>query len=116
MKHSFALAIVLAVASLGVFAGCGGEDGSSREEFSEGLESIDQRGGERWSLLAQRAEDLKPDQPIPADVKQPISELVDFQRHAVAELEEQPSRGCGGGGRDRGKRGGQGSRPSQITW
>jgi hypothetical protein len=88
MKQSFALAIVLAVASLGVVAGCGGEDESSREEFSERLQSIDQRGGERWSLLAQRAEDLKPDQPIPADVKQPISELVDFQRQAVAELEE----------------------------
>lgn len=88
MKHSFALAIVLAVASLGVVAGCGGKDRSSREELSERLQSIAQRGGERWSLLAQRAENLKPDQPLPADVKQPISELLDFQRQAVAELEE----------------------------
>jgi hypothetical protein len=88
MKHLFALAIVLAAASLGVVAGCGGEEGLSREEFSERLQSIGQRGGERWGRLAQRAEDLKPDQPLPIDVKQPMRELVEFQREATAELEE----------------------------
>jgi hypothetical protein len=88
MKHLFALAIVLAAASLGVVAGCGGEEGLSREEFSERLQSIDQRGGERWGRLAQRAEDLKPDQPLPIEVKQPMRELVEFQQQAIAELEE----------------------------
>jgi hypothetical protein len=88
MKHPFALVIVLAAASLGVVAGCGGDEGLSREEFSERLQSIDQRGGERWGRLAQRAEDLKPHQPLPIDVKQPIRELVEFQRQAIAELEE----------------------------
>jgi hypothetical protein len=88
MKHPFALVIVLAAASLGVVAGCGGDEGLSREEFSERLQSIDQRGGERWGRLAQRAADLKPDQPLPADVTQPMRELVEFQRQATAELAE----------------------------
>lgn len=81
-------AIVLAAASLGVAAGCGGDERLSRGEFSDHLQSIGQRGSERWGRVAQRAKDLKPGQPVPADVKQPMSELVDFQRQAVAELEE----------------------------
>jgi hypothetical protein len=88
MKRLHILAIVLVAASLGVVAGCGGEERFSREEFSEHLQSIDQRGGERWGRLAQRAADLKPDQPIPADVEQPMRELVEFQRQAADELEE----------------------------
>jgi hypothetical protein len=86
MERLLILAIVLLAASLGVVAGCGGEERLSREEFSERLQSIDQRGGERWGRLAQRAADLKPDQPIPADVEQPMRELVEFQRQAAAEL------------------------------
>jgi mannitol-1-phosphate/altronate dehydrogenase len=81
-------AIVLAAASLGVVAGCGGEERLSREEFSDRLQSIDQRGSERWGRVAQRANDLKPDQPISADLKQPMRELVEFQRQAADELEE----------------------------
>ncbi len=81
-------AIVLAAASLGVVAGCGGDERLSREEFSERLQSIDRRGSERWGRVAQRAKDLKPDQPISADLKQPMRELVEFQRQAADELEE----------------------------
>lgn len=81
-------AIVLAAASLGVVAGCGGEERLSREEFSERLQSIDRRGSERWGRVAQRANDLKPDQPLPADLKQPMRELVEFQRQTADELEE----------------------------
>jgi hypothetical protein len=87
MKHLFALAIVLAAASLGVVAGCGGEEGLSREEFSERLQSIDQRGGERWGRLAQRAEDLKPDQPLPIEVKQAIAELEELNAPDEAQEE-----------------------------
>lgn len=60
MERLLILAIVLVAASLGGAAGCGGEERLSREEFSERLQSIDQRGGERWGRLAQRAKDLKP--------------------------------------------------------
>ena len=88
MERLLILAIVLLAAGLGGAAGCGGEERLSREEFGQRLQSIGQQGGERWGRLAQVAADLKPDQPLPADVKQPISELVDFQRQAVAELEE----------------------------
>jgi hypothetical protein len=88
MKHLFALGIVLAAASLGVVAGCGGEERLARAEFSDRLESIGQRGGERWGRVAQQAKDLKPDQPLPAAVKQPMRELIEFQRQAVDELEE----------------------------
>lgn len=86
MKLRLVLAMVLAAAGLGVGLGCGGEGQLSREEFSDRLQSIDRRGGERWGRLAQRAGDVKPDQPLPAAVKQPISELVEFQRHAENEL------------------------------
>jgi hypothetical protein len=87
MDRLLILAIVFVAASLGVVAGCGGEERLSREEFSERLQSIDQRGGELWERLAQRAQDLEPDQPLPADVKQALTDLVDFQEQAVEELE-----------------------------
>jgi hypothetical protein len=86
MKRLFTLVIVLA-AGLGVVAGCGGEERLSRDEFSDRLQSIGQEGSERWGALAQRAADLKPGQPIPADVGQSLRELVEFQRQAVSELE-----------------------------
>jgi hypothetical protein len=88
MKRLFALATVLAAASLGAVAGCGGEEPLSREEFSDRLQSMSQEGGERWGRLAQRAKDVKPDQPLAADVKQLMKELVDFQRQATDELAE----------------------------
>ena len=88
MNRLFALAIVLAAAGLGVGAGCGGEERLSREEFGERLQSIGRRGSERWGRLAQRAADMKPDEPIPADVRHSLRELAEFQRQAVAELEK----------------------------
>jgi hypothetical protein len=88
MERLVILAIVLMAASLGGAAGCGGEERLSREEFGERLQSIDQRGSERWGRVAQGAADLEPDQPLPADVKQPMRELVEFQRQAAAELAE----------------------------
>jgi mannitol-1-phosphate/altronate dehydrogenase len=88
MKRLFALATVLAAASLGAVAGCGGEERLSREEFSDRLQRIGQEGGERWGRLAQRAKDVKPDQPLAADVKLLMKELVDFQRQATDELAE----------------------------
>ena len=86
MTRLFTLMIVLA-AGLAVVAGCGAEERLSRDEFSDCLQSIGQEGGERWGALAQRAADLKPGQPIPADVEQSLRELVEFQRQAVSELE-----------------------------
>ena len=88
MKRLFAHATVLAAASLGAVAGCSGEERLSREEFSDRLQSMSQEGGERWERLAQRAKDVKPDQPLAADVKQLMKELVDFQRQAADELAE----------------------------
>jgi hypothetical protein len=88
MERLVILAIVLMVASLGGAAGCGGEERLSREEFGERLQSIDQRGSERWGRVAQGAADLEPEQPLPADVRQPMRELVEFQRQAAVELAE----------------------------
>lgn len=88
MKRLLLFAIVLGAAGLGVVAGCGGEERLSREELSDRLQSIDQRGSERWGRLAEEAEDLQPDQPLTAEVKQPIRELVEFQRQTADELEE----------------------------
>jgi len=87
MKRLLLFAIVLGAAGLGVVAGCGGEERLSREELSDRLQSIDQRGSERWGRLAEEAKDLQPDQPLTAEVKQPIRELVEFQRQAADELE-----------------------------
>jgi hypothetical protein len=82
-------AIVLAAASLGVAAGCGSEDQQpSGVEFSDRLENIAQQGSQRWGLLAQRAEDLNPGEPLTADIKQPMRELVAFQRRAADALGE----------------------------
>ena len=88
MERLLMLAIVLMAAGLGGAAGCGGEERLSREEFSDRLQSMSQEGGERWGRLAQRAKDVKPDQPLAADVKQLMKELVDFQRQAADELAE----------------------------
>lgn len=88
MERLLMLAIVVMAAGLGGAAGCGGQERLSREEFGERLQSIDQRGGERWGRLAQVAADLEPDQALPADVKQPMTDLVEFQRQAAAELAE----------------------------
>jgi len=88
MKHLFALATVLAVAGLGVGVGCGGEGQLSRNEFSDRLQSIDRQGGEKWGRLAERAKDLKPDEPFPTAVEQPMRELVEFQLETARELAE----------------------------
>ena len=88
MERLLMLPIVLLAAGLGAVAGCGGEERLSREEFGERLQSIAQEGGERWERLAQRAKDVKPDQPLAADVKQLMKELVDFQRQAADEVAE----------------------------
>jgi hypothetical protein len=87
MKYLFTLATVVAAAMLGGVAACGGEERVSREEFTDRLERIGDRGGELWGRLAQRAEDLEPDEPLPADVKQALTELVEFQEQAAAELD-----------------------------
>jgi hypothetical protein len=87
MKYLFALATVVAAAVLGGVAVCGGEERLSREEFSDRLQRIDERGGDLWGRLAQRAEDLELDEPLSADLKQALTELVEFQKQATAELE-----------------------------
>jgi hypothetical protein len=87
MKCLFALATVLTAAGLATVPGCGSEERLSREDFSARIQSIHERGGELWGRLAQRAQDLEPDQPLPADVKQALTDLVDFQEQAVEELE-----------------------------
>jgi hypothetical protein len=88
MKRLLALTTVLAAASLGAVAGCGGEERLSREGFSDRLQSMSQEGGERWGRLAQRAKDVKPDQPLAADVKHLMKDFVEFQRQAADELTE----------------------------
>jgi len=86
-RNSRRLAIVLAAAGLTVLSGCGGGDRLSQEEFRDRMQSIAQRGGELWGRLAERAGDLKPGQPLPADVRQPMREMVEFQRSTAEELE-----------------------------
>lgn len=85
---SIVSSLIVLAAGLAVLAGCGGQERLSREAFSDRLQSIDRRGSERWGRLAERAGDLKPGQPLPADVEQPMRSLVEFQRQAVRELEE----------------------------
>lgn len=82
----YLLAVFLAAASLAAVAGCGGEQ-RSRDGFSDRLQSIDEQGGARWERLAQQAEHVKPDQPLPDDVVQALTDLVGFQEQAAAELE-----------------------------
>lgn len=86
MKYLFALATVAAAVVLGGVAACDGAERLSREEFSDRLQSIDERGGELWGRLAQRAERLEPDDPLPADVKQAMTKLVQFQNQTATEL------------------------------
>ena len=80
--------IVLAAASLSVAAGCGSDQQPSDVEFSDRLENLKQQGSQRWELLAQQAEDLNPGEPLTADLRQPINELVAFQRYAANALHE----------------------------
>jgi hypothetical protein len=87
MKYLFALATVAAAAVLGCVAACGGDERLSREEFGRRVQSIGERGGDLWGRLAQRAEHLEPDEPLPAEVEQSMTELVDFQNEAAAELD-----------------------------
>lgn len=89
MRCLFALAFVLVAASLGTgtVTGCGGEERLSREEFSDRLQTIDERGGELWARLAEHAEDIGPGEPLPADVKPALTALIEFQEQATAELE-----------------------------
>jgi hypothetical protein len=82
------VAMVLAAAGPGVLASCGGDDRLAREDFSNRLQSIDRRGGERWGRLARQARYLKPARPLPARVQRPMRELVEFQREAAGELAE----------------------------
>ena len=84
MKRLFTVAIVVAAAAL---AGCGGEERVARDEFSDRLASIDERGGELWGQLEQRAQSLETDQPLPADIEQALEALIEFQEQTVAELE-----------------------------
>jgi hypothetical protein len=87
MKHLLALTAVLAAALLSGVAGCGGEDRLSREEFSDRIQSIDERGGELWGRLAEGAQDLEPGELLPAGIKTALAQLVEFQKQAAAELE-----------------------------
>ncbi len=87
MKYLFTLATVVAAAMLGGVAACGGEERLSRDEFTDRLERIGDRGGELWGRLARRAEALEPGEPLPADVEQALTELVEFQEQAAAELD-----------------------------
>ena len=87
MKRQSALVTLVVAGGLGVGAGCGGEAQLSRDEFSDRLQSIDRRGGELWGRLAARAGELKPGQPLPADVREPMRAMVEFQRSTAEELE-----------------------------
>ena len=82
------LLIVLAAASLGGLAGCGGEERLSREEFSDRLQSIDRRASEQYGRLAEQATRLKPDRPIPNKVKQGMREYAAGLQRAADELDE----------------------------
>jgi hypothetical protein len=87
MKRLFAIVILVLTATLGGVAGCGGEERLQREEFGDRLQSIGKRGGELWERLAERAQSLETDQPLPGDIEQALDELVEFQEQTVAELE-----------------------------
>lgn len=87
MKHVFALATVVAAVVLAGVAACGGEERLSREEFSARLQNVDERGSELYGRLAEGAQDLEPDEPLPADVKEALRELAEFQDEAAADLE-----------------------------
>lgn len=80
------LAIVVA-AGLAIVSGCGGGDRLSQEEFRDRMQSIHEQGGQLWGRLAQQAGDLTPGQPLPADVRQPMRAMVEFQRSTADELD-----------------------------
>lgn len=82
------LLLLLAVAGTAAVAGCGGEDRLSREEFENRLQSIDRRESERFGQLAQRVRRLKPDQTLPADVRQGMRDVAAGNRRAADELDE----------------------------
>lgn len=82
------LPLLLAAASLGALAGCGGDDRLSREEFGDRLQSIKQRESARFERLAQRVMRLKPTQPLPDDVKQAMRDVAGGNRRAADELDE----------------------------
>lgn len=86
--NGYRVAIVLAAAGLAVVSGCGGGDRLSQEEFSKRMERIHQQGGELWGRLAEQAGDLKPDQPLPATIREPMNAMADFQRSTAEELEQ----------------------------
>jgi hypothetical protein len=87
MKRLQTIAIVVAAATLGGFTGCGGEEAVAREELNDRLARINERGGELWGRLAERAQSLETDQRLPGDVEEALTELVAFQQQTVAELE-----------------------------
>jgi hypothetical protein len=82
------LPLLLAAASLGALAGCGGEERLSREEFGDRLQSIKQRESARFERLAQRVMRLEPNQPLPDDVKQAMRDVAGGNRRAAGELDE----------------------------
>lgn len=88
VRTSIAASLIVLAAALPVLAGCGGQERSSREAFRDHLHRIDRQGSEHWRRLAERAEGVQPGELLPADVEQPLRELVEFQREAVRELEE----------------------------
>jgi hypothetical protein len=87
MTCQFALAAVAAAVLVGAVTRCGGDSQVSRDQFGDRLQSIGERGGELWERLAKLAGDLEPGEPLPKDVAQALTELVDFQEQAAAELE-----------------------------
>jgi hypothetical protein len=87
MKSQFALAAVVAAVLVGAVAACGGDSQVSRDQFNARLQSIDERGGELWGYVANEAEDLGLDEPLPENVTRALTELVDFQEQSAAELE-----------------------------
>lgn len=95
VRVSIAASLIVLSAALAVLAGCGGDDRSSREAFRDRLQSIDRQGSDLFGRLAERAQDVQPGQPLPADVVQPMRELVEFQRQTIRELEElEPPQGA----------------------
>ena len=87
MKRLVTILIVVTIATLGGAAGCGGEERLSREEFRDRLQSIEERGGELWGRLADRAQSLETNQPLPGEIEQALRQLVEFQEQTVSELE-----------------------------
>lgn len=83
----WSLLFVVAVAGLGVLSACGGEERLSRQEFSDRVQSIDRRESTRFERLAERVMRLKPDDPLPDEVKQGMLEFAGGLGRAADELE-----------------------------